>query len=53
MRILIAEDDDTVRGFLVRVLGSDGHDLTETADGAAALDALNRAGGKFDLLRAM
>jgi len=49
-RILIAEDDDTVRGFLMRVLAGDGHDLTETADGAAALDALNRADGKFDLL---
>jgi two-component system, cell cycle response regulator CpdR len=49
-KILIAEDDDTVRGFLMRVLAGDGHDLTEAADGAAALDALNRADGKFDLL---
>lgn len=49
-KILIAEVDDTVRGFLIRVLAGDGHDLTEAADGAAALDALNRADGKFDLL---
>ena len=49
-RILIAEDDDTVRGFLVRVLGGDGHDLTETADGIAALNALNQSNGDFDLL---
>ena len=30
-RILIAEDDDAVRAFLVRALGGDGHDLIETA----------------------
>jgi CheY-like chemotaxis protein len=28
-KILIAEDDDTVRAFLVRALGGDGHDLIE------------------------
>jgi two-component system, cell cycle response regulator CpdR len=49
-RILIAEDDDIVRAFLVRALGGEGHDLTETADGSTALDALNASDGKFDLL---
>lgn len=49
-RILIAEDDDVVRNFLIRALGSDGHDLTEAADGASALEALNQAKGNFDLL---
>ena len=49
-RILIAEDDDIVRAFLVRALGGEGHDLTETADGSTALDALNASNGKFDLL---
>jgi two-component system, cell cycle response regulator CpdR len=49
-RILIAEDDDAVRKFLVRALGGDGHDLTEAADGASALRALNQSDGNFDLL---
>ena len=49
-RILIAEDDDAVRKFLMRALGNDGHDLTEAADGASALEALNQAKGNFDLL---
>ncbi len=49
-RILIAEDDDTVRGLIVRALGEDGHELTEAADGTAALDALNEHNGEFDLL---
>jgi two-component system cell cycle response regulator CpdR len=49
-RILIAEDDEVVRKFLVRALGGDGHDLTETADGATAFDALKQSNGKFDLL---
>ena len=49
-RILIAEDDDIVREFLMRALGGDGHDLTETTDGATALDALKKSNGKFDLL---
>jgi two-component system cell cycle response regulator CpdR len=48
--ILIAEDDEPVRKFLVRALGDDGHDLTEAADGASALEALSRSGCKFDLL---
>ena len=49
-KILIVEDDDAVRGLVVRALGEDGHDLTETADGAAALDALKQHNGGFDLL---
>ena len=49
-KILIAEDDDAIRGLVVRVLTDDGHDLTATANGVAALDALNRHDGNFDLL---
>src|SRR5271169_2700571 len=51
-KILIAEDDDAIRGLVVRALSEDGHDLTATADGAAALDALTKHGGNFDLLLA-
>ncbi len=49
-RILIAEDDDAVRTLVIRALNADGHELTATADGAAALKALHRDDGKFDLL---
>ena len=49
-RILIAENDDIIRELVVRALSEDGHKLTVTADGAAALVALGRHGGAFDLL---
>ena len=49
-RILIAEDDDVIRELAVRALNEDGHELTVTADGAAALVALGRHRGAFDLL---
>jgi two-component system cell cycle response regulator CpdR len=49
-RILIAEDDDVIRELAMRALSEDGHELTVTANGAAALIALGRQGGAFDLL---
>jgi two-component system cell cycle response regulator CpdR len=49
-RILIAEDDDVIRELAVRALSEDGHELTVTADGAAALVSLGRHRGAFDLL---
>jgi two-component system cell cycle response regulator CpdR len=49
-KILIAEDNDDIRGLIVRALNDDGHDLVATPDGAAALDALNRYNGDFDML---
>ncbi len=51
-RILIAEDEASVRSLVIRALRLDGHEVTETADGAEALDALSRAGGAFDVLLA-
>ena len=51
-KILIAEDDDTLRGLVARALIDDGHDLIATPDGAAALDMLNRHNGEFDLVLA-
>ena len=44
MRILIAEDDFTSRRLLAAVLGKSGHDVVETADGAAAWEALRQPG---------
>ncbi|MFQ5958265.1 MAG: response regulator [Alphaproteobacteria bacterium] len=46
--ILIAEDEDAVREFLIRALGHKGHEVTAVADGSAALEALHKA--SFDLL---
>jgi CheY-like chemotaxis protein len=49
-RILIAEDNADLRAFIVRALSDDGHDMTEAADGAAALEHLKQNDGAFDLL---
>jgi two-component system cell cycle response regulator CpdR len=49
-RILIAEDEDSLRGLVRRALVEDGHDAVAAADGAAALDLLTQAGGAFDLI---
>jgi two-component system, cell cycle response regulator CpdR len=49
-RILVAEDDDAVRDLVERSLAEDGHVVTAANDGAAALDALVRHDGQFDLL---
>ena len=49
-KILIAEDNDDIRSLVVRALSDDGHELTATADGAAALDEITRHDGGFDLL---
>ncbi len=49
--ILIAEDDKSMSAFLKLALEKAGHEVTETHDGKAALDALEgKAGEKFDLL---
>jgi two-component system, cell cycle response regulator CpdR len=50
-RILIAEDEEALRGFVRRALAEAGHDVTVAADGAEALDLLGRE-GRFDLLLA-
>lgn len=49
-RILIAEDEDTLRTLIVRGLTQDGHAVMAAADGAEALDILGREQGNFDLL---
>jgi len=51
-RILIAEDDEAVRGLVTRALDEEGHELTTANDGAEALDVLKEHDGKFDLLLA-
>ena len=47
-RILIADDDDSVRTFVTRALDHRGHDASAVPDGIQALEVLG--GGEFDLL---
>ena len=47
-RILVAEDTDAVRSFVVRALQFHGHEVTGVGDGAQALEKLAEA--EFDLL---
>ncbi len=42
-RILIAEDEEPLRVLVSRALKEDGHEIVATADGAQALDTLQRA----------
>jgi CheY-like chemotaxis protein len=49
-RILLAEDEESVRLMVARALGQDGHAVVATCDGAEALDVLQRERGRFDLL---
>lgn len=47
-RILITEDEDSLRSFVARALRMDGHETLEAADGADGLEKLGE--GHFDLL---
>ena len=49
-RILLAEDDDSVRAFVCRALELDGHSVRAVEDGASALETLGTDPGGFDLL---
>jgi two-component system, cell cycle response regulator CpdR len=49
-RILIAEDEESIRSLVARALRQDGHEVTTANDGAEALDVLVRQKGAFDLL---
>jgi two-component system cell cycle response regulator CpdR len=49
-RILIAEDEGSLRALIARALALDGHDTVTAGDGAEALDVLAREGGRFELL---
>ena len=49
-RILLAEDDDSMRAFLKRALERAGHDVEAVGDGVDALAAL--IADRFDLLLA-
>jgi two-component system cell cycle response regulator CpdR len=47
-KILLAEDDESMRAFLTRSLSRVGHDVCSVSDGFEALPHIE--GGEFDLL---
>jgi len=49
-RVLLAEDEESVRLLVARALRHDGHEVVATVDGAEALDTLQNEHGRFDLL---
>jgi two-component system, cell cycle response regulator CpdR len=49
-RILVAEDDDSVRAFVVSALTMKGHEVVAAEDGGLAAEIVEEQQGKFDLL---
>jgi two-component system cell cycle response regulator CpdR len=49
-RVLIVDDEDSMRQLVARAIAMDGHDITTASDGAEALEILGGADGGFELL---
>jgi len=49
-RVLIADDEASMRALVARAIAMDGHETLTAQDGAEALEILTREGGAFDLL---
>src|SRR2546430_17162367 len=49
-RILLAEDDAATRDLVQRALGLEGHEVVVTQDGVEALEKLQAAPARFDVL---
>lgn len=49
-RVLIADDEDSMRSLVARAIAMDGHETVTAQDGAEALEVLTRDAGAFDLL---
>jgi len=49
-RILLAEDDPSVRAFVVSALAMKGHDVVAAEDGGLAAEFADEEEGRFDLL---
>jgi two-component system cell cycle response regulator CpdR len=50
MRILIADDEESMRVLVARAIAMDGHEIVTAQDGAEALEILTDQDGAFDLL---
>jgi CheY-like chemotaxis protein len=49
-RVLIADDEASMRALVARAIAMDGHQTVTAEDGAEALEILTREHGAFDLL---
>jgi two-component system cell cycle response regulator CpdR len=49
-RVLIVDDEESMRLLVARAIAMDGHEITTAADGAEALDILSSPDSRFDLL---
>ena len=49
-KLLIVEDDESVRTLAARALERDGHNVTVATDGAQGLDMIRQARGSYDLV---
>jgi two-component system, cell cycle response regulator CpdR len=49
-RVLIVDDEDSMRMLLARAVAMDGHETVTAEDGAEALEILGSEQGAFDLL---
>ena len=49
-RVLIVDDEESMRLLVARAIAMDGHEIITAADGAEALDILSGTGASFDLL---
>ena len=49
-RVLIADDEDSMRMLVARAIAMDGHEIVTAQDGAEALEILTHEDGAFDLL---
>jgi CheY-like chemotaxis protein len=49
-RVLIADDEESMRMLVARAIAMDGHTIVTAQDGPEALEILAREDGRFDLL---
>jgi len=49
-KILIVEDDESVRTFTARAIAADGHAIDTAEDGDLGLAAIREADGRYDLI---
>ncbi len=49
-RILIADDEESMRALVGRAIAMDGHEIVTAQDGAEALEIITSESGAFDLL---
>jgi two-component system cell cycle response regulator CpdR len=49
-KILIVEDDESVRSFTARAIQASGHEVETAGDGDEGLETIRRADGGYDLI---